>query len=182
MKRYDDYTVYINENTLPLGYATDRVISKNDYNELDYPNDVLALIGNVVADKGEYKYDELVTKLSLNLTDGDNDNINLEDYKDGYKVSVKSNDGESLKIKLDDSSNQKIYLLRFKVEKPQSCKLGDTTITVNGVKNKLTCKSWKYFNSNYTFDYTISSNDNIDYLDINFSREHIILVKLNFTV
>ena len=116
-KRYDDYTVYINENTLPLGYATDRVISKNDYNELDYPNDVLALIGNVVADKGEYKYDELVTKLSLNLTDGDNDNINLEDYKDGYKVSVKSNDGESLKIKLDDSSNQKIYLLRFKVEK-----------------------------------------------------------------
>ena len=179
-KRYDDYTVYINENTLPLGYATDRVISKNDYNELDYPNDVLALIGNVVADKGEYKYDELVTKLSLNLTDGDNDNINLEDYKDGYKVSVKSNDGESLKIKLDDSSNQRIYLLRFKVEKPQSCKLGDTTITVNGVKNKLTCKSWKYFNSNYTFDYTISSNDNIDYLDINFSKGTHYISKIEF--
>ena len=167
-KKYDDYTVYINENTLPLGYATDRVISNDDYGELDYPNDVLSLIGNVVTDFGNYKYDSLVTEIPFDLSGSKN--IKLEDYKNGYKVSVDSDEGESLRVKLDENSKQKIYLLRFTVEKPQSCKLGDTTITVNGVKNKLTCKSWKYFNSNYTFDYTISSNDEFDYLDIDFSK------------
>ena len=169
-RQYGDYTVYINENTFPLGYATDRVINSDDYEKLDYPNDDLALIGNVVTDAGDYKYNSLVKEIPLNLNDGDKKNLIIQDYKDGYKVTVKNEAGGTLRVKLDEAAKQKIYLLRFTVEKPQSCSLGDTTIEVNGINNKLTCASWKYFNSNYTFDYTLSSNDNFDYLDIKFSK------------
>ena len=58
---------------------------------------------------------------------------------------VNSDNGGTLKIKLDEDTSDKVYLLRFTLEKPQSCKIGDTSISVNGVINKLTCKSWKYF-------------------------------------
>ena len=112
----------------------------------------------------------MIKEIQLNLNDGDKKNLTIQNYKDGYKVTVKNEDGGVLRIKLDEKSKQKIYLLRFTVEKPQECFLGDTMIEVNGVNNKLTCASWKYFNSNYTFDYTLSSNDDFDYLDIKFSK------------
>ena len=161
-KKYGDYTVYINENTLPLGYVTDRVMSYDDYDKLKFPDDSLALIGNVVLDGG-YQYDSLAQKVSLDLFKGKKKNLKIEEYKDGYKVTVKGDTG-TIKLDLDDTEG-KIYLLRFTVENPQKCSDGDTTITVNGIKNKLTCRSWKYFNSNYTFDYTLNGD-----LDIEFSK------------
>ena len=168
-KKYGDYTVYINENTLPLGYATDRVISYDDYDDFAFPSNIMSLMGNVVADNGDYKYESPLKKISLDLESGEKQNIKLEDYKDGYKVQVDEESG-TLKIKLDEDTARKFYLVRFTVEKPQSCKLGDTTIEVNGINNKLTCGSWKYFNSNYTFDYTLSDDEPFDEIKIKFSK------------
>lgn len=161
-KKYGDYTVYVNENTLPLGYVTDRVMSYDDYNKLEFPDDSLALIGNVVLD-GDYQYNSLAKKIPLDLFEGEHKNLKIEEYKDGYKVTVKGDSG-TIKLDLNDEDGQ-IHLLRFTVENPQKCSDGDTTITVNGIKNKLTCRSWKYFNSNYTFDYTLDGN-----LEIEFSK------------
>lgn len=175
-RQYGDYTVYINKNTLPLGYATDRVINSGEYVKMDYPNEDLALIGNVITDSGNYKYDSVASKLPLNLNDGDMKNLIIQDYKDGYKIKVKNEDGGTLRIKLDEEAKQKMYLLRFTVEKPQSCSLGDTLIEVNEVNNKLTCADWKYFNNNYTFDYTFTG----DYLDINFSKGTHYISKVEF--
>ena len=169
-KDYGDYTVYINENTLPLGYATDRVIDIDDYNKLEFPDDDVSLIGNVVTDEGDFEYESLLSEIPLDLYDGEIKNLKIDNYKDGYRVTVSNENGGNLRLKLDDDTNQKLYLLRFTVEKPQSCSLGDTTIEVNGINNKLTCGSWKYFNSNYTFDYTISSDEEFEYLDIQFSK------------
>lgn len=161
-KKYGDYTVYVNENTLPLGYVTDRVMSYDDYNKLEFPDDSLALIGNVVLD-GDYQYNSLAKKIPLDLFEGEHKNLKIEEYKDGYKVTVKGDSG-TIKLDLNDEDGQ-IHLLRFTVENPQKCSGGDTTITVNGIKNKLTCRSWKYFNSNYTFDYILDGN-----LEIEFSK------------
>ena len=161
-KKYGDYTVYVNENTLPLGYVTDRVMSYDDYNKLEFPDDSLALIGNVVLE-GDYQYNSLAKKIPLDLFKGKKKNLKIEEYKDGYKVTVKGDSG-TIKLDLNDTDGQ-IHLLRFTVENPQKCSDGDTTITVNGIKNKLTCRSWKYFNSNYTFDYTLDGN-----LEIEFSK------------
>lgn len=161
-KKYGDYTVYVNENTLPLGYVTDRIMSYDDYNKLEFPDDSLALIGNVVLD-GDYQYNSLAKKIPLDLFEGEHRNLKIEEYKDGYKVTVKGDSG-TIKLDLNNEDGQ-IHLLRFTVENPQKCSDGDTTITVNGIKNKLTCRSWKYFNSNYTFDYTLDGN-----LEIEFSK------------
>ena len=163
-KDYGDYRVYINEDALSLGYATDRIIDEKDFDSLDFPNDVLALIGNVVKEGGSYEYEDMTEPVMIDLFEGKAKRISIKEYKDGYKVS--SSKGGSLKLQLDENDKDKLYLLRFTVEKPQSCDLGDTSITVNGTQNKLTCRSWKYFNSNYTFDYTLAGGE----LNIEFSK------------
>lgn len=160
-RKYGDYKVYINENALPIGFVTDRVISYDEYNKLKFPDDTLALIGNVLADKGDYKYESKAHFHDIDLDDGKKNNLKLEAYKDGYKVTVTNGSG-TLKLDLDDEKDE-LYLLRFTLENPQKCSDGDTQITVNGIKNKLTCRSWKYFNSNYTFDYTLDGDLNIEF-------------------
>ena len=54
----ENSNVYVNENVLPIGYSTTKVISKDVYDNLDYPEKNYALISNVVlegVDKTEYK-------------------------------------------------------------------------------------------------------------------------------
>ena len=155
-KDYGDYQVYVNDKALPLGYVSDRVINVDDYSKFKFPDDSLALIGNVVTGTGNYDYKSMAQKIDINLYDGVLNNLRLEDYKDGYKVI---SDGGSIKLKIN---GDKLYLLRFTVENPQKCSDGDTSITINGISNKLTCRSWKYFNSNYTFDYTFSNLKNLN--------------------
>ena len=50
--------------------------------------------------------------------------------------------------------------------------MGDISITINGIKNKLTCKEWKYFNENYTFDYMVSNKAPFNYIDLTFTKGH----------
>ena len=167
-KRYGGYDVYINKNTLPVGFATNKVMSYKDYNLLRFPSDNFALIGNVISNNGNYKYDIPFEKINFDLAKGESSGISISKYKDGYKVV--SPFGGSLKIRLDESVKNKYYLLRFNMDKPQDCFFGDTNIRVNNIDNKLTCRQWKYFNGNYTFDYTLSSTKKFRYLYIDFSK------------
>ena len=167
-KRYGGYDVYINKNTLPIGFATNKVMSYKDYILLRFPSDNFALIGNVISNNGNYKYDIPFEKINFDLAKGESSGISISKYKDGYKVV--SPFGGSLKIRLDESVKNKYYLLRFNMDKPQDCFFGDTNIRVNNIDNKLTCRQWKYFNGNYTFDYTLSSTKKFRYLYIDFSK------------
>ena len=167
-KRYGGYDVYINKNTLPVGFATNKVMSYKDYILLRFPSDNFALIGNVISNNGNYKYDIPFEKINFDLAKGESSGISISKYKDGYKVV--SPFGGSLKIRLDESVKNKYYLLRLNMDKPQDCFFGDTNIRVNNIDNKLTCRQWKYFNGNYTFDYTLSSTKKFRYLYIDFSK------------
>ena len=68
-------------------------------------------------------------------------------------------------MKLDN----KLLFIKFNLLDSNSCSVGDNTITINGVSNKLTCRGWKYHNNNYTFRYTISNKDK-SRLEIKFSK------------
>lgn len=169
-RQYGNYTVYINKNTLPVGYVTDRVISIDDYKKLNFPDDSISLIGNIVGLEGSYKYESKAADKKLDLMDSEKTNLKIKRRGNGYKVTVTDEEGGTLRIRLDESVKNKFYLLRFNMSNPQSCEEGDTNINVNGINNKLTCKMWKYFNGNYTFDYTLSSTKRFRYLNITFSK------------
>ena len=64
--------------------------------------------------------------------------------------------------------SNKIIFISFELT-PQSCKVGDLGITINGNLNKLTCREWKYYNGNTTFNYVISG-DTSNNMEISFFK------------
>ena len=73
-------------------------------------------------------------------------------------------------------------MIEFSLVDNQKCSNGDLVITINGIKNVLSCKSWKYHNKNTTFNYVLSSNDVIDELDVMFSKGNYVISYLKMYV
>ena len=74
----------------------------------------------------------------------------------GDRITVKKDNSRML-IDVPDVARNKILFVSFELE-PQSCKVGDLLVSINGNANKLTCKEWKYYNGNTTFNYVISGD------------------------
>ena len=66
--------------------------------------------------------------------------------------------------------SNRVLLIKFNMNYEQSCSNGDTSITINGIKNVLTCRSWRYKNNNNVFHYVVSSNEQLSYLDVQISK------------
>ena len=55
-------------------------------------------------------------------------------------------------------------------------------ITINEIKNVLSCNGWKYHNKNTTFNYVLSSNDVINELNVVFSKGNYVISDLKIYV
>lgn len=167
IKKEDKYTLYINKNYLPVMYASSNVMSKKDYDKLSFPYNIEALMNNIIIDENvRNNLNTSISKVNVkNISDVKNIVINKDDF-------YVSKDVGKLRLNLSEEINNKILLVRLNVANPESCTVGDTSIKINGIKNKLTCKQWKYFNNNYTFDYTISKKENFNYIDLTFTKGH----------
>ncbi len=156
-----DYTLYQNEVVYPLGYARDKVMSKKEFDSLKYPYNIEALMKYTIIDEDTPKTDfkSTIKEIKLDLNNI-NDNISY-DLEDGhYKFKLKKD--ISFNIPIDEDLTDKVLLIRFNMNYEESCKNGDTVITINDVKNTLTCRSWKYKNSNKTFDYEILNASDLE--------------------
>ena len=174
-KNYGSYKVYINENAFPLGYSSSETLGTNEYKKLEFPDNVYSLLDHIVIPKNtSKKYNSKLKKLDLDISKGKQENLTLTKTNGKYKIVSKSLEGGEISIKLDEKVLNKFYLLRLNVSNPNKCvsseTQGDTTIRVNGISNKLTCKDWKYFNNNYTFDYNLSGSKGFQYINIWFSQ------------
>lgn len=167
IKKEDKYTLYINKNYLPVMYASGDVMSKKDYNKLTYPYNIEALMNNIIIKESVHNNpNTYISKINVK----DISKIkNIVINKDEFYVSK---DIGKLKLNLNEEIHNKLLLVRLNISNPESCRNGDTSITINDIKNKLTCKQWKYFNNNYTFDYTISKKDSFDYIELKFTKGH----------
>jgi uncharacterized membrane protein YfhO len=165
----NDEGIYQNNNTLTLGYSSSSLMSKNDFNKLNYPYRNEALLKYIVIDKkitSDYITSIEETDLSYQMTNS----IDIEKTDVGYTVDT--NKEETLNLKLDKPINNEILLVKFTLDKAPNCSKGDISITINNITNKLTCKQWLYFNNNYDFEYAISSPNPINELNIIFSKGH----------
>jgi len=164
----NDSNVYVNENVLPIGYATKNIISKNDFEELSYPDKVYSLISSVVVDNDvEYEYKSKIKEENLDYSIELND-VTVKDEINKYVLDSKENG--NIKLKLNKPYKNKMLFISFDMGYSQTCLIGDTSIIINGVKNTLSCRGWTYHNKNYGFEYVISSNDEISELFIEFSE------------
>ena len=164
---------YINEDVLPIGYASNKLMSEKDYSKLKYPYNVEALISNtIISSSTNNAYITNIKKVDLEYNENIS-NITIEKQNDSYYISAKKNN--KLLLKLLKPIENKVLFIQFKMLLAQDCVLnsvytGDTFVTINGIRNKLSCKQWKYHNGNYDFEYAISSNKPINELNITFEQ------------
>ncbi len=167
IKTESKYTLYENKNYLPIMYASSDVISKKDYDKFLFPYNIEALTNNIIVSENVHNSQNTnVSKVNVK----DISNIkNIQINKNDFYVSK---DIGKLRLNLNEEIHNKILLVRLNVSEPQSCIMGDISITINGIKNKLTCKEWKYFNENYTFDYMVSNKAPFNYINLTFTKGH----------
>ena len=171
IKTENNINLYENINFLPIGYATNQTISTQEFKKLNYPNDTIKLITNIVINNKEKKNISTLNEQKINYTILEKKNLNITKEKQRIKINAKNN--AHLKIKLNSNMSNKLLFLSFHHQKPSNT---DLSITINGIQNKLTSQKWKYFNNNTTFHYTI---ENTNILDIKLTKGTYVLDKFN---
>lgn len=164
-------SVYENKDVFPLGYVTDHLMSESEFSKLEYPYNIEALLRNAVVSTGNNTDSttdiEPVSDPVSNISSVTSDGLTCTQASGGYNISATEGATMSLQLKKPIKSGQ-ILILRFRMANQE--KYNDTAITINGVKNKLTCSSWKYQNNNYEFDYVLSSGTDTGSLDLTFQE------------
>lgn len=134
--------LYYNKHAYPLIYVSNNIGSLKEYNKLSFPYNLEYLMNKTVVDSNVKEQN------TTNIKKYDSVNI-----KDTYKFS--NNKKEEKIYKLPSDYQNKILYISFDMNKSNSCSKQDTSITINGITNTLTCKTWRYHNQNYHFQYVI---------------------------
>lgn len=148
-------SLYENADVLPFMYVSYNYYNKKDYGKLKFPYNNEVILNNVVVnEKTNNEFDSKIKETFIRQSD-----IKYMDpsiVNNGDSITVKKNNSRML-IDVPEDARNKILFVSFDLT-PQSCKVGDLGITINGNLNKLTCKEWKYYNGNTTFNYVISGD------------------------
>ena len=157
--------IYRNEDVLPIGYSTSKIMSLDEYKSLNYFEKLDAYLNYAIVG-GDYS-DSYVKKVREYVPDYnvlESKNLSIEEVNGKY--FIKASKDNKLVVKLNNVSDSDILLLRFKMLYDNKCSEDDSYININGVSNKLSCRRWKYYNNNYNFEYSLNS----DTLEITFSE------------
>ena len=167
LKDYDKVALYENDNVNSIAYFNEHVLSKEEYDKLDFNQQLEAFTNNIITDNktSNPNLDFKSSLENINYTVQKKKKLSIKTEDDKYIIKAKNNN--ELILKLDESIVDKILIIRFKIDDKEKY---DRKITINNVKNVLTDYTWKYYNNNETFDYIISSNDPIEELKITFTK------------
>lgn len=164
-----DKELYTNENVYPLGYINPKVLSTSDFDQLKYPYNIEALMNYTIVDNIKSSaYQSQIKEVKLKYQIPKKKNLVIKEKKGVYQITAKDN--ARLELLLNKPLNKQLLFITLKMEYNQDCKQGDTSITINGIKNKLSCSTWKYHNHNYEFKYLIASKDDLRVLKISFDK------------
>lgn len=158
--------LYENEDVLPFMYVSYNYYNKNEFNKKSFPYNNEILLNNVVVNEKTNNNFETKIKETF-IRQSDIKYMDPSIINNGDSITVKKDNSRML-IDVPENSRNKIIFVSFNLE-PQSCKVGDLLININGNSNKLTCKEWKYYNGNTTFNYVISG-DTSNKVEVIFSK------------
>lgn len=166
-----EYAVFKNNYALPLGYASSDLMSEEKFYALSDENKAEALLKNIIVPEknAEGIIPHLTETLEADMTGLANDpHITYENET----YTIKADDQFELSIGLDEPVKDKLIIVLAKADNRigNRSQQRDVSLTINGVKNKLTNPNWKYNNKNYDFTYVISSYDPIERLDMIFTK------------
>ena len=166
-----DKNLYENNNVLPLVYATSNSYDNKQFNELQFPDTLDTIYNNVIVENGHKDYQSKIKNIDLNTSiNYQSNNLKITKIDNGYQIDTKNN--SKLELNLNTILENKILIIEFDIKDVKYIEKLDTTIKINGIKNKLSSINAAFPNNNTHFTYIISQNEPLDKLQLEFSQGH----------
>lgn len=175
VKEYENGILYENKNVYPIGFASNHLLNYDDYQNLSFIKKLEAYQNNIIIDGKSVNSDLEFNYEKIDLNYRVEKISNLSWIEENNHYLVKSEDNGEIILSLNEVLKEKSLVVRFYINNDSICDNkhindGHLAITINDIQNTLTCSSNIYYNNNKTFDYVISSNDDIYELKITFYK------------
>ena len=159
LQEKDGHVLAENDSTLPIAYGSTSLLSEESFDKLSYPENL----------------DTLMNQTIVSDTKGQESNFpsyqsQMHPYELPEDFFAHETSRKEQKVKKDLPETLKastILLLAFDVDYSGA---KDISITINGIRNRLSGSEAPYPNNNNTFTYMISENQDINSLKITFSQ------------
>lgn len=145
--------IYQNKDAAPVMYATDRVMTEEEYKKLAFPYNQTAFLEYAVV--GEH-------------TESSDQNIMTAYAPVSLKMANNRTTGGADQKTIQQEGQKQILFLRFRVYNAHPNK--DVAVWINGIRNKLSAKDHVYYNENKTFIYAVPLKDGEDTISVTFGK------------
>ena len=145
--------IYQNKDAAPVMYATDRVMTEEEYKKLAFPYNQTAFLEYAVV--GEH-------------TESSDQNIMTAYEPVSLKMANNRTTGGAEQKTIQQEGQKQILFLRFRVDNAHQNK--DVAVWINGIRNKLSAKDHVYYNENKTFTYAVPLKDGEDNISVTFGK------------
>ena len=145
--------IYQNKDAAPVMYATDRVMTEEEYKKLAFPYNQTAFLEYAVV--GEH-------------TESSDQNIMTAYAPVSLKMANNRTTGGAEQKTMQQEGQKQILFLRFRVDNAHPNK--DVTVWINGIRNKLSAKDHVYYNENKIFTYAVPLKDGEDNISVTFGK------------
>ena len=145
--------IYQNKDAAPVMYATDHVMTEEEYKKLAFPYNQTALLEYAVV--GEH-------------TESSDQNIMTAYAPVSLKMDNNRTTGGAEQKTIQQEGQKQILFLSFRVDNAHPNK--DVAVWVNGIRNKLSATDHVYYNENKTFTYAVPLKDGEDTISVTFGK------------
>ena len=145
--------IYQNKDAAPVMYATDRVMTEEEYKKLAFPYNQTAFLEYAVV--GEH-------------TESSDQNIMTAYEPVSLKMANNRTTGGAEQKTMQQEGKKQILFLRFRVDNAHPNK--DVAVWINGIRNKLSAKDHVYYNENKIFTYAVPLKDGEDNITVTFGK------------
>lgn len=145
--------IYQNKDAAPVMYATDRVMTEEEYKKLAFPYNQTAFLEYAVV--GEH-------------TESSDQNIMTAYEPVSLKMANNRTTGGAEQKTIQQEGQKQILFLRFRVDNAHPNK--DVAVWINGIRNKLSAKDHVYYNENKIFTYAVPLKDGEDSISVTFGK------------
>lgn len=145
--------IYQNKDAAPVMYATDRVMTEEEYKKLAFPYNQTAFLEYAVV--GEH-------------SESSDQNIMTAYAPVSLKMANNRTTGGAEQKTMQQEGQKQILFLSFRVDNAHPNK--DVAVWINGIRNKLSAKDHVYYNGNKIFTYAVPLKDGEDNISVTFGK------------
>lgn len=145
--------IYQKKDAAPVMYATDHVMTEEEYKKLAFPYNQTAFLEYAVVEEH---------------TESSDQNIMTAYAPVSLKMANNRTTGGAEQKTMQQEGQKQILFLRFRVDNAHPNK--DVAVWINGIRNKLSAKDHVYYNENKIFTYAVPLKDGEDNISVTFGK------------